>query len=291
MRKAASFSRLSSAGRHEGSFTRPPNDLNPSPEEYTPMRSATNRVPVLARLLPCALAFGCAALLGLPTTASAGTILNFGQESPTSVVLGAVSGSTLTLDTNGGPSFPSSPTSIPILITQLGTFPIPGGVLAFETFEGVTSAAAQVGSDKGGFSGTIIISGGPGGTGQNILTTTFAGGTLTLPSQGSGSLNDAQPPFSVSFTSANPDIEAILAGTTGGTFALALANISPSQIGTFTNFTAQNSGVFSTLLSPDPPKFPSPASMVMALWAVPLWAVLGMLGYRPLRHRYKSSKA
>ena len=36
---------------------------------------------------------------------------------------------------------------------------------------------------------------------------------------------------------------------------------------------------------------PEPASIVMALWAVPLWAVLGMLGYRPLRHRYKSSKA
>ena len=135
------------------------------------------------------------------------------------------------------------------MITQLGNVPIPAGVLAFETFEGVTSAAAQVGSDKGGFSGTIIISGGPGGTGQNILTTTFAGGTLTLPSQGSGSLNDAQPPFTVSFTSANPDVEAILAGTTGGTFALALANISPSQIGTFTNFTAQNSGVFSTTVS------------------------------------------
>jgi PEP-CTERM motif len=32
MRKAASLSRLSSAGRHEGSFTRPPNDLNPSPK-------------------------------------------------------------------------------------------------------------------------------------------------------------------------------------------------------------------------------------------------------------------
>ena len=158
------------------------------------------------------------------------------------------------------------------------------GVLAFETFEGVTSAAAQVGSDKGGFSGKIIISAGPGGIGQNILTTTFAGGTLSLPSQGSGSLSDAQPPNSVTFTSANPTIEAALGGTVGGTFSLALANITPPQSGTFTNFTAQNSGVFSTVI-------PEPASIVMALWAVPLWAVLGMLGYRPLRHKYKSSKA
>ncbi|MGB2612217.1 MAG: hypothetical protein WBC80_24855, partial [Isosphaeraceae bacterium] len=59
--------------------------------------------------------------------------------------------------------------------------------------------------------------------------------------------------------------------------------------GTFTNFTAQNSGVFSTTVSG--PQIPEPASIVMALWAVPLWAVLGMLGYRPLRHKYKSSKA
>ena len=142
----------------------------------------------------------------------------FWPKFPTSVVSGAVSGSTLTLDTHGGPSSPSSPTSIPILITQLGNVPIPTGVLAFETFEGVTSAAAQVGSDKGGFSGTIIISAGPGGTGQNILTTTFAGGTLTLPSQGSGSLNDAQPPFSVSFTSANPDYRSRTRGNHGGYF-------------------------------------------------------------------------
>src|SRR5271157_4394947 len=125
MRKAASFSRLSSAGRHEGSFTRPP---------------------ILARLLSCTLAFGCAALLGLRTSASAGTILNFGQALPDSFVSGTVSGSTLTLDTNGGPSSLPTPTSIPILITQLDGVPIPTGILAFETFEGVTSAAAQVGS-------------------------------------------------------------------------------------------------------------------------------------------------
>jgi len=251
---------LSSAGRHEGSFTRPP---------------------ILARLLSCILVLGCAALLGLPTSASAGTILVFGQVSPSDFVSAAVSGNSATL-TTVGVSPPS--TSIPILVTQVGNVPLPVGAPAFETFEGVTSAATQVGSDKGGFSGTIIISAGPGGTGQNILTTTFAGGTLSLPSQGSGALSDAQPPFSVSFTSANPTIEAVLAGTTGGTFSIALANVMPLQPGTFTNFTAQNSGVFSTGI-------PEPASIVMALWAVPVWAVLGMLGYRPLRHRYKSSKA
>jgi hypothetical protein len=222
-------------------------------------------------------------LLGLPTSASAGTILVFGQVSPSDFVSAAVSGNSATL-TTVGVSNPVSTTSIPILVTQVGNVPIVGGAAAYETFEGVTSAAVQVGSDKGGFSGTIIISSNPGGLGVNILTTTFAGGTLSLPSQGSGSLSDAQPPFSVSFTSNFPAIEALLAGTTGGTFSLALANVSPLQPGTFTSFTAQNSGVFSTGI-------PEPASIVMGLWAVPVWAVLGMLGYRPLRHRYKSSKA
>src|SRR5271166_109536 len=166
MRKAASFSRLSSAGRHEGSFTRPP---------------------ILARLLSCILVLGCAALLGLPTSASAGTILVFGQVSPSDFVSAAVSGNSATL-TTVGVSPPS--TSIPILVTQVGNVPLPVGAPAFETFEGVTSAATQVGSDKGGFSGTIIISSeppsSPGGLGVNILTTTFTGGTLSLPSQGSG---------------------------------------------------------------------------------------------------------
>ncbi len=247
------------------------------------MRSATNRVAVLARLLSCTLVLGCAALLGLPTSASAGTILVFGQVSPSDFVSAAVSGNSATL-TTVGVSPPS--TSIPILVTQVGNVPIVGGAAAYETFAfgGLTSAATQVGSDKGGFSGTIIISSDPGGLGVNILTTTFAGGTLSLPSQGSGALSDAQPPFSVSFTSNFPAIEAVLAGTTGGTFSLALANVSPIQPGTFTSFAAQNSGVFSTGI-------PEPASIVMALWAVPVWAVLGMLGYRPLRHRHKSSKA
>ena len=129
-----------------------------------------------------------------------------------------------------------------------------GRAAAFETFEGVTSAAAQVGSDKGGFSGTIIISSDPGGLGVNILTTTFAGGTLSLPSQGSGSLSDAQPPNSVSFTSNFPAIEALLAGTTGGTFSLALANVSPLQTGTFTNFTAQEQRRFFHQEYPSPPR-------------------------------------
>jgi len=215
-------------------------------------------------------------LLGQPTSASAGTILNFTQSSPDDFVSATASGSTLTLGTNGVSLGPMP--SIPILIGQLGNVPLPTGELAFETFVGVTSSAAQAGHEKGGFSGEIIISGAPAGSGENILTTTFAGGTLTTPSQGSGSLNDAQPPFSVSYTSANPTIEALLAGTKGGTFSLAVFNITPAQVGTFTNFTAQNSGGFST------GAIPEPASIVMAGMGL-----MGVFGYGLVRR--KSSKA
>ena len=95
------------------------------------------------------------------------------------------------------------------------------------------------------------------------------------------------PLNTVTFTTQNPFVEAALGGTTGvGAFALSFAGITPPQGVPFAGFTTQNSGVFSTVSI-----IPEPASIVMSLWAVPLWAVLGMLGYRPLRHRYKSSKA
>src|SRR5271157_3793526 len=134
MRKAASFSRLSSAGRHEGSFTRPP---------------------ILARLLSCTLVLGCAALLGLPTSASAGTILVFGQPDNTNFIQAAFSGDTATLTTHG--VTPTTSTSIPIVITQLGNVSI-SPTAAFETFVGLTSSTPQTGDLKGGFSGEIIIS-------------------------------------------------------------------------------------------------------------------------------------
>ena len=102
---------------------------------------------------------------------------------------------------------------------------------------------------------------------------------------GSGSLAASEPLNTVTFTTQNPLVELALGGTTGvGAFALSFAGIDPLQSVPFSNFNAQNSGVFSSVI-------PEPASIVMSLWAVPLWAVLGMLGYRPLRHRYKSSKA
>ena len=104
---------------------------------------------------------------------------------------------------------------------------------------------------------------------------------------GSGSLAASVPLNTVNFFTENSTVALALGGTTGvGAFALSFAGITPSQGVPFAGFTAQNSGVFSSVSV-----IPEPTSIVMALWVVPLWAVLGMLGYRPLRYKYRSSKA
>jgi len=229
-------------------------------------------------------------LLGLPTSASAGTILVFGQPDNTNFIQAAFSGDTATLTTHG--VTPTTSISIPVVITQLGTTPIPP-TAAFETFvaPGLTSSTPQTGDLKGGFSGEIIISqfSAENGFGVIALDTKFSGGTLKADGA-SGSLAASVPLNTVNFTTQNALVEAALGGTTGvGAFALSFAGITPSQSVPFAGFTTQNSGVFSTVSAAH--VIPEPASIVMSLWAVPLWAVLGMLGYRPLRHRYKSSKA
>lgn len=243
------------------------------------MRSATNRVPVSARLLPYALALGCAALLCLPTSASAATILQFGQQSNLDFVSAAFSGNSATLTTHGV-SNPASPTSIPITITQIGDVPNVN-IQAFETFvaPGLTSSTAQVGNLKGGFSGEIIISTLPGGAGNNFLTTVFNGGTLNA-SSGAGGLNASEPTNTVSFTTANPNIIAALGGftTATGNFSLSFTNLTPVQSGAFTDFTAQNTGLFAANVIPEP------ASIVMTGMGL-----MGVFGYGLLRR--KSSKA
>jgi len=232
-------------------------------------------------------------LLGLPTSASASTILVFGQTDNINFVQAQFSGDTATLTTHQ--TTPTTSISIPILLTQLGNTPIPP-TPAFETFvpPGLTSSTPQTGDLKGGFSGEIIISQNSAENryGEIALATTFSGGTLKVDGNSGSLAASSSPPLTtVNFTTQNSLVEAALGGTTGvGAFALSFAGISPAQGVPFAGFAAQNSGVFSTTVSVVP-IIPEPASLVMALWAVPVWAVLGMRVYRPLRHRYKSSKA
>ena len=113
---------------------------------------------------------------------------------------------------------------------------------------GVTSSTPQTGDLKGGFSGEIIISQFSAGTGirEIALATTFSGGTLKADGT-SGSLAASAPLNTVTLQPTNALVEAALGGTTGvGAFALSFAGVTPPQSGPFTDFTAQNSGVFST---------------------------------------------
>jgi hypothetical protein len=218
-------------------------------------------------------------LLGLPTSASAGTILSFGQVSNLDFLSYSASSATLTTHTV---STPLSTTSIPISVTSLLTIPI-SPTPAWETFvaPGLTSSTPQVGDEKGGFSGTIEITSAPDGAGVNILTATFSGIGILNASGGSGVL---RIPDGATYTSNEPDIVAAFGGAPGstvtipgGNLALTLVNVSPLQSGTFADFTAQSVGNFATVI-------PEPASIVMMGLGL-----LGVLGYGSLRH--KSSKA
>ncbi|MGZ3303099.1 MAG: hypothetical protein ACXWO3_18860, partial [Isosphaeraceae bacterium] len=220
----------------------------------------------MARLLSCTLVLGFAALLGLPSSASAGTILIFGQSSPSDFVSAAFSGDSATLTTHGV-SNTASPTSIPITVTQVGNVTFPGGtgLPAFETFvPSLTSSTPQVGDEKGGFSREIIISSLPGGLGLNILTSVFSGGILNA----TGNSGGLRVPGGVTFTTAEADIITALGGATTatGNLSLSFTNVQPFQSGGFNDFTAQNSGLFATAAVSA--IIPEPASMVMALWAV-----------------------
>ena len=244
----------------------------------------------MARLLSCTLVLGCAALLGLPTSASAGTILVFGQVITTNFVSGGVFGRYRHIDHPRGAS-PNNLDFNPDLDHANRECSDSSGTPAFETFVGVTSSTAQVGDL------TRVVSRArssspkfPAEQGREHPDYHVRWWNLEFAESRFGVASD--------FTAAqqrhlyNPE-SGYRSRTRGnhwrGTFSLSFANITPPQSGPFTNFTAQNSGVFSTTASAH--LIPEPASIVMALWAVPLWAVLGMLGYRPLRHRYKSSKA
>jgi hypothetical protein len=210
----------------------------------------------------------CAASLALSSSASATTVLQFAQRASSDFVSATVSGGTTTLNTNGV-SQAGTPLSIPITITQEGTAG-PTNALAFETFlPALTSSSASSGSPptQSGFSGTIIISSGTDGTGGNFLTAVISNGRLDasgptgsfLAGGGGGASN-------VTLTSADPNIAPLLPpGPNNGAVSLSFVNINPVQPGAgFTSFTAQNSGLFSTVSIPEPTSFIPASTAILA---------------------------
>jgi len=231
-------------------------------------------------------AAACVASLALSTSASAATILQFSQQTSSDFVSATASGGSTTLNTNGPAS---SPTSIPITITQLGNLPNQS-ISAFETFlPALSSTAAISGGVENGFNGTIIISTLAGGAGGNFLTAVITNGRLSANGAAGGFeaasfTTNGGNPTSVTLTSANPNVIAALggAGPLPGAASLSLVNITPTQSGgaSFVSFTAQNTGNFSTATA-----IPEPASFLSAGTAI--LAGLGCFGWS----RRKSSRA
>jgi len=214
----------------------------------------------------------CAASLALASSASATTILSFSQQASTDQVVATVSGGTTTLTTKGV-SNPASPLSIPITISLEG---LAGNTnaSAFETFlPALTSSLTNSGSPptQSGFNGTIIISSLTNGAGGNFLTAVITDGRLDA-SGPTGSFLAATGSFNggsasnVTLTSADPNIAPLLPpGPNNGAVSLSFVNINPVQNGAgFASFTAQNSGLFSTVSIPEPTSFIPASTAILA---------------------------
>jgi len=221
------------------------------------------------------LAVAFLAAFTLANTGNAATILIFGQQNTAppnpDVVTETHSGNTTTLTT--GPS--ASGATIPIQFTNLGGLPNPAppNNVGFETFT-LTSTTAAVGTQQGGFSGTISFTTGANGTGNNFLTLTITGGVLTL--------NGATAGFTannVAATSGFGAVQAVLGGPTGfADISIAFADRTATSA---TTFTSTNGGPVSTAAG----VIPEPASIVMA--SISVLAGLGCFGWR----RFKAPKA
>lgn len=230
----------------------------------------------MKKILNRATAIACLAWLGMASSASAANIVQFAQEDPSATLVTAVSG--------GGVTTLSTPSGgIPVFI---GFGNLPPTLPGFETFTvGLTSgtnSASQTGTtiNQDGYFGTIVLSSLAGGGGTNILTTTFTGGVLSGTAGGNqASLGATQPPFSVSYTSDIPQIQALIGNINN--FTLGFSDLSsPLTLNgsVISGFSAANVGTFASSVIPEP------SSVVMA--SISALAGLGGFGWR----RFKASR-
>jgi len=218
------------------------------------------------------LALASLALLAMSTSASSATILVFGQSNTSTDIVTATNAGGLTTFSSG-PGIPAAP--ITVGVTNIGGVTPPPGTTLPETFS-FTSTAPVTGSagnfSQGGFNGTFSF-------GTQVVGS-VTGGILDTTSGPNGATGSFQA-TNVTFTTLGPAILAqlgipgIVPGL-GGTLSFSLVLTS---VPTSLNFTAQNSGLVTANVIPEP------ASLVMASLSVV--AGLGCFGVR----RFKASRA
>ena len=219
--------------------------MNTSDTRVTPGRRSRVRLSLSASF----------ALVLLSSAAQAGTILQFAQTNPADSVTAKESGGVTTLSTAGNAN--GGGVSIPVTISNfLGK---PGlSIPAFETYVGVTStgpATTVLGQILQGFTGTIEITSGVGGTGSNYLTATFtvptASGVLGGTSGGTqAQLSATEPPQSLALTS---DFAKFYIPTS---MTVGFSNVDPAlgiKSGSISSFKAQNAATFGAV--PEPATF------------------------------------
>jgi hypothetical protein len=222
----------------------------------------------------------------MATSANAAAILQFQQQNPSLTPIVATNPTTTTtrLATTGtGATGAIPPGWIPVFVT-LGAAPVSQPAFMSFTVTPTSGGPATVAGttvSQDSYTGTIVFSrtaSAPASPSDpaNILTVQFTGGLLTGVAGGnSANFSASAPPNTVTYTSGEPTILALLASTNANNFALALSGLTSALTvtnGTVAPFNASISGTFSSTAIPEP------TSLVMA--SIPALLGLGFVGFR-----------
>ena len=170
-------------------------------------------------------------------TAHANTILTFGQSSGSNTITGTQAAGTTTI----------TGTNVGVVITQIDAAVVtPLAAFLNLTMTSVAPAVVTSGNVSQRYTGTFTITSGAGGSGTNYLSGNFTDSTFGAVGGAGLTVQAAQPPDTVSFTSG-----VISTLNVARNISLSLTNVTPfvnvtnSSIGSFTasiggNFSANN---------------------------------------------------
>lgn len=218
-----------------------------------------------------ALGLTAMAFFAFAPRAQAATILVFGQNGTTNTITATAAGGSTTITGTG----------ISVTITAIDAA-IPTPLSAFLNFsvtntsDAIVTGAGDISQD---FGGSFTITSNANGTGINYLSGTFTDTASGAPGGNSLTLNAAQPPDTVDFTS---DVISTLGDPTSLTFGFTnltppLAITGAGTNATIASFTASVAGNMSAT-----GVVPAPAALPLLLAGAPL---LGLAGLRKWRKR------